>query len=216
MSKIPFNNVLLEACVETFEQCKIAEKKGAHRLELCANLEEGGLSPSEDLIKKVLAEINIPVKVMLRPRPGDFTYYNDEFELMKKQLYAFQELGVKEVVTGIVTRTSDLDYLRMKMLCHLCPEIKFTFHKAIDVTSDPLVAIEGLKDIPNVVSILSSGGHATAEEGLNTLKEMKLKCGQDISLIPAGKITNENVVTFHDLLNVQEYHGRLIVGNLYE
>lgn len=207
-------DIHLEACVESLEECILAEAKGADSLELCADLNEGGLSPSLDLVKQVLTKVNIPIKVMLRPRRGDFTYYPDEFTLMRKQLSQFYELGIRELVTGILSRTMEVDYLRMKIICASYPDVDFTFHKAIDEVDDPFVAIESLKDIPNVKSILSSGAQATALEGIENLKLMKEACANKIELIAAGKITDQNIEEIHKLLNLQRYHGRLIVGEL--
>ena len=66
-----------EACVETLEQAVIAERKGADRLEFCAYLAFDGLTPAPDLVKAVLNVVNIPVRVMIRPRNGNFVY-NEE------------------------------------------------------------------------------------------------------------------------------------------
>lgn len=77
-------SILLEACVGCYEEAKRAEMRGADRIELCDNLEEGGTTPSYGTIYLAKKNINIPISVIIRPRGGNFVYSNDEFEIMKK------------------------------------------------------------------------------------------------------------------------------------
>jgi copper homeostasis protein len=65
-------NLILEACVETLEEAIKAEENGACRLELCSRLDLDGLTPDIELTKQVLEKVSIPIKVMIRPRGGDF------------------------------------------------------------------------------------------------------------------------------------------------
>ena len=58
---------LLEVAVDSLERAIAAERAGAHRLELCANLDVGGLTPGIELIRRIRAAVRIPMHVMLRP-----------------------------------------------------------------------------------------------------------------------------------------------------
>lgn len=114
-----FNNkseFIYEACVETIQQALSAEKKGASRIELCANLKEGGTTPSYGLIKLSKEIISIPIFVIIRPRGGDFVYDEYEIEIMKRDISMCLSLNVDGIVFGILTKTKQLDLIKIKEL----------------------------------------------------------------------------------------------------
>lgn len=76
----------LEICASNFQSAINAQEAGAHRIELCQELAVGGITPSYGLLKQVLDSISIPVFVLIRPRSGDFTYSNTEFDIMKQNI----------------------------------------------------------------------------------------------------------------------------------
>ena len=78
--------MIKEACIESYDEALIAEKAGAHRIELCSNINLDGITPKKELIKKIITSIKIPVRVMIRPRDGDFNYSEDELKLMEKDI----------------------------------------------------------------------------------------------------------------------------------
>ena len=82
-----------EACVEGLHQAINAERFGAHRIELCSHLELDGLTPEVNTIIDVKKHLSIPIRVMIRPRDGDFLYSNEELSLMKEQIRVCKELG---------------------------------------------------------------------------------------------------------------------------
>lgn len=84
---------VLEVCTHSVESAVSAERGGAMRLELCANLMIGGTSPDEDLFRMVRERVSVPVRVLLRPRCGDFLYTESEFELLCRQVKRFAALG---------------------------------------------------------------------------------------------------------------------------
>lgn len=208
-------DILLEACVETYEQAIRAEQRGAHRIELCAQLEHGGLTPGPDLVRKLLRELAIPIKVMIRPRPGNFIHSEDEIDQMAKEILQFKKMGVKEVVLGVLTKKGSVDLKQLQYLAELAAPMAITFHKAIDETKDPLAELERMKGMPkNVQYILTSGQQATAREGHELLQIMVKQFSDRFTIIAAGRITDENLSELHRLIGAQEYHGRKIVGDL--
>ena len=214
MNQVILKKLLLEACVETLEEAILAEKKGANRIEFCSRLDLDGLSPDKELINLVVSRLNIPVKVMIRPREGDFVYSIDEFAEMKNAIQFCKQAGVKGVVFGILDKTSALNLDQIQLLAELAAPLEVTIHKAIDITPDPIISLRKLMLIENITSVLTSGGAATALEGKEVIKKMLQESGGKIHIIAAGKITDMNLAKMHHLLSAQEYHGRKIVGKL--
>ena len=208
-------NIVLEACVETYEQAIRAEQKGAHRIELCSSLEHGGLTPDQNLTERLLKELNIPVKVMIRPRAGDFVYTTTEVEQMAEEIRLFKKMGVKEIVLGLLHENGTIHLEQMLYLANIAAPLQITFHKAIDETNDPISELKRMVDLPkNVNSILTSGKQPTAKKGHALLKEMVEQFDYRFNIIAAGKVTDQNLALLHQLIGAKEYHGRKIVGVL--
>ncbi|GAO29836.1 copper homeostasis protein CutC [Geofilum rubicundum] len=129
-------SIILEACVETLEQCITAEQKGAGRVELCDRLDLDGTTPSEDLIRAVKKALKIPIRVMIRPRGGDFIYTPAELDQMRQSILLCQDIGVDGVVLGILNKDNELDLEAMRPLIELAKPLNVVIHKAIDDTPD--------------------------------------------------------------------------------
>lgn len=207
-------NIFKEACVETLSECVLAEERGANRLELCSALEHGGLTPSMGLVNEVLAKVNIPIKVMVRSRKGDFVYNEAEIEAMEKSIVAFKKTGVHGIVFGFLTPENRIDIETTKRLTQLAKPLNVCFHKAIDEVGDMLEAVEQLCNIPGVDAILTSGGKATAMQGQDTLRQMIKVANRRLKIVVAGKVLDSNIQELHQLIGAEEYHGRRIVGDL--
>ena len=204
-------NIIREACVETLEQCILAEKCGADRLELCADLETGGLTPSISLIQKVLEKVKIPVMVMIRPRAGDFCYSRLEIAQMDAELTAVKATGAAGVVFGFLKEDHTVDEELTRRFVALSAPLQATFHKAIDETPDQVAATVLLAGIPGVNRILSSGGAETALAGADTLRRMVNAAGRNLNIIAAGKVTADNLERIRELTGAPEFHGKRIV-----
>ncbi|MFV0378971.1 MAG: copper homeostasis protein CutC [Mangrovibacterium sp.] len=204
-----------EACVETLEEAILAEKRGANRLELCADLAEDGLTPSLELVDAVLNAVAIPVKVMVRPRGGDFCHSEEEVRLMEQSIAAFKERPVFGVVLGITTPANELDIARIKHLSALAKPLNVCVHKAIDGVKNPLADFKRLlNEVPDVNAVLTSGGKPTALEGAEVLKAMIDIGGSVLKVVVAGRVKNDNIDQLAELIGASEYHGRRIVGEL--
>lgn len=207
--------MIKESCVETVEQAISAAFLGADQLELCANLDEDGLTPSENCIVQVLSEVSIPIKVMIRSRSGDFHYTQEEIFGMIKEVINLKEYRIDGFVFGALihgeNESLSLDIDAIRAICKAAFPYPVTIHKAIDLCTNILEEIPKLKDIDNVKFILSSGGHPTAEQGKKMLVSMQKIATPEISIIAAGKITYDNLEALHGELSLCYYHGRNIL-----
>lgn len=206
--------LILEACVETFEQAQNAEKNGADRIELCGDLSVGGVTPSLALIEKSKSELTIPIMVMIRPRGGNFVYSVEELEQMKSEIIFCKKLGVKGVVFGILDNKNQINESQTRTLCELAFPMEVTFHKAIDEVEDPKSELNKLLNISNLNRVLTSGKSRTALEGAELIKEMMAASAGKLTILSAGKVTNQNLLKVHETIGGEEYHGRKIVGDL--
>lgn len=208
------NNYKIEACVESFEEAYQSQQNGADQIELCSRLDLDGLTPDRPLIEKCVDELTVDIKVMIRPREGDFEYSAEEITIMKRDIDYCKKNGVSGVVFGVLKEKS-LDIGIISDLAEHAYPLKVTIHKAIDYTDNILNEVSKLLEIHKYIdTILTSGSKMTAQEGAPILTEMIKMTKGKIHIMPAGKITNHNLATIHDLLKTSGYHGRKIVGDL--
>ena len=186
----------LEICANSYQSAINAEKAGANRIELCSELAIGGITPSYGLLKKVTKELSIPIHVLIRPRSGDFTFSEDEFNIMKENILLCKELGVSGIVSGVLNTDNSIDVERTKELVALSKPMNFTFHRAFDWVKNPLEEIKNLEKI-GVVRILTSGQENSAEIGLQNLIAFQ-KATSKITIMPGGGINQNNIKLFQE------------------
>ena len=207
-------NIVKEACVERLDEAILAEKNGADRIELCSRLDLDGLTPHRKMIQDVINSVKIPVKVMIRPRGGNFVYDGKELDVMKEDILYCKRVNVSGIVFGVLKDDKTVDLIATRLLSDMAAGLEITFHKAIDEASSIFTELDRLKSIQAVTNILTSGGADSAMEGCDTLKEMVTRYKGQLTIIAAGKISEQNIVKVHELIGAQEYHGRKIVGDL--
>ncbi len=189
--------MLVEICATSVQSAVNAQQAGSKRIELCSELGLGGITPSYGLIRQILEEISIPVFVLIRPRSGNFTYSDFEFEIMKKDIQLCKDLGCAGIVSGILKEDFFVDLIRTKELIELSKPLEFTFHRAFDLTPNPFQSLEELIEL-GAERILTSGQEISAEKGLDLLVELKEKSENRISILPGGGINPENVHLFKE------------------
>lgn len=187
------NHPILEACVDSVESAIAATRGGADRLELCSNLMIGGTTPSPALFKEIRKLTNIPIRVLIRPRFGDFCYTDYEFSIMKEEEKTFRELGADGIVIGILKPDGSLDISRMKELIEEAGEMSVTFHRAFDVCRNPYEALEQAKAL-SINTILTSGQKNCCMEGKELLKKLVERVGDDIEIM-IGSGVNAEVIS---------------------
>ena len=190
--------MLLEICASNYKSAINTQTAGAHRIELCTELAVGGLTPSYGLLKQILKVLTIPVFVLIRPRSGNFTYSETEFEIMKEDIQLCKELGCSGIVSGVLNTNNTIDVERTRQLIELSKPLSFTFHRAFDWTPNPLEALEQLIMI-GAKRVLTSGQEPSAEKGIELLKQIQNKANGRITILPGGGINIENSKMFKDI-----------------
>src|SRR6188472_110723 len=183
---------LIEIATSDFLTTKSAVEGGADRIELCANLAEGGTTPSYAHIKKCREAFDIVLFPIIRPRGGDFLYTKDEFEIMKNDIKLCKELGCEGIVIGLLNMDGTIDMTRTSELIELAYPLEVTFHRAFDRCKDPFIALEELIEI-GCQRILTSGQKPTVSEGVELIAELNKKADDRIIILPGSGVRKDNI-----------------------
>ena len=203
--------VLIEAALETAAEVAAADPKACDRLEACDFSVEGGRTPLEVTLRDMMAAARCPVQVLVRPRGGAFTYGDAELTLMEGQIELARSLGAAGVVLGALLSTRKVDRVATARLLGIARPMTVTFHRAIDMTPDPLEALEALL-VLGVDRVLTAGGAATALEGAPVIRRMVERAGQDLVVMAGGGIRSRNARDVVDRSGVREVHARDVRG----
>ena len=202
--------ILLEICVDSVDSAVAVQQGGAHRVELCSNLLEGGVTPSAGLIASVRAKISIDLHVMIRPRGGDFCYSTDEFETMQQDINTAKQVGVDGIAFGVLTEEGGIDRPRSQQLVESARPLKATFHRAFDMSRD---LSQSLEDViaARVDRVLTSGGKQRAEDSVSTLLKLNQSAADRIIVMMGGGISEGNVHRLIAATGVREIHASVRV-----
>jgi copper homeostasis protein len=199
--------ILVEVCVDSVECALAAEAAGAGRVEVCADLVEGGTTPSAGTIALCCERLRIPVFVMIRPRGGDFVYSAAECEVMRRDVACAKRFGAAGVVFGVLGRDGAVDGERTRLLVEDARPLAVTFHRAFDVCREPLGSLEALI-AAGVDRVLTSGQAATAEAGLPLIERLVRHGAGRIGVVAAGGVREGNVAAIVARSGVTEVHLR--------
>lgn len=202
--------MILEIACFNLQSCLIAQKAGAHRIELCENYSAGGITPSEKLIVEARQQLQIDLFVMIRPRKGNFIYSASEFEEMKKQIQFSKQNNCNGVVFGILTHENKIDIARCKELVELAKPLRGTFHRAFDEIQNSEQALEDIIDC-GFSRILTSGKHKTAREGITKIVDLVRRAKDRIIIMPGGGIRSSNIPQLKATM-AKEFHSAAIIN----
>ena len=203
-----------EVCVDNIKDAMRAVDLGANRIEYCSKLNEEGLTPNVEDVKYLLKNINIPIRIMIRPHSKSFNYSETDISVMLRDISTFKKIDIDGIVMGCLNKDDEIDLKKINLFIEKARPLKVIFHKAIDITSDPLKSLKNLIKYSNINGVLTSGGFKKAEDGVKLLKKMLDICPINFELIIAGKITLENINKINQKLSAKFYHGKKIVGVL--
>ena len=180
----------LEVCIDNLAGLEACIEGNADRIELCSSLIQGGLTPTVELMKQA-SESKIPLRIMVRPKSGNFHYSPSDLDQMKKDIDMAHSFGFEGVVFGATLSNGCIDQAILEKLVEHASELKKTLHRAIDTISKPVSAVKIATDL-GFDCILSSGGAKTAHDGLSVLKEMHTKALGKIEIMPGSGVNPEN------------------------
>jgi len=200
-------SILVEAAVESLADALAAVDGGADRLELCAELREGGTTPAARLIEDVLDRVDVPVMVMIRPRGGNFVYTMHELDTMRRDIELVRELDADGIVLGVLDARNEVDVYRCRELMDMADGLPVTFHRAFDRIVDQAHALESLIEL-GITRVLTSGGADTAERGIDQLRDLVEAADGTISILAGGGVRDQNVAEIVRETGVPEVHLR--------
>lgn len=219
----------MEVCVDSLCSAQNAFVGGANRIELCASLNEGGLTPSLGLFKAVRNflreeetntknkdkgnEQEFKVHCMIRPRAGDFVYSESECETMSEDIKVFLEqedkcdglvFGALDAESGNVDEDMMSEFMK---LCGKSNKKKTTFHRAFDVSADWRFSFEKICSL-GFDSLLTSGQEATAWQGRELIaKLVKLSTSSNLTVMCGSGVNVTNCVELLDATKCVEFHS---------
>jgi copper homeostasis protein len=197
--------ILIEAAVESAEGAVAAARCGAERIELCANLSEGGTTPSAGTIEATLARVGVPVFVMIRPRGGDFLYSDIELDVMARDIAAARSTGAHGIVTGVLRADGTVDVERLRLLIDAAGPLPVTFHRAFDLARDLGEALDALIEC-GIPRVLTSGGKPRAADAIPEIAGLVRHAGGRLIVMPGGGIKAVNAVELIERTGAREIH----------
>ena len=201
-------DIRLEVCVDSVDSAVAAERGGAHRVELCSNLLEGGVTPSAGLIEAVRRAVSIDLCIMIRPRGGDFHYSKGEVEIMERDICVAKDRGANGIVLGMLKVDGNVNVESTRRLVELSAPMKVTFHRAFDMSADLFRALREVRTA-GVHRVLTSGGRQTAAEGAETLAGLVKAADGAPTIVAASGIDETNVSALIEKTGVRQIHATL-------
>lgn len=195
-----------EVCANSADSAIAAQEGGAHRVELCDNLYEGGTTPSAACIALTRKHLTLPIHALIRPRGGDFLYNDLEFEVMKKDIEYAKEYGADGVVLGVLQADGTIDRKRTEELVRLASPLSVTFHRAFDVTRDPFAALRDIIET-GCNRVLTSGQANKAIEGAELIAELVQYAGDRITVLVGSGVNEDNIADLIRVTRAREFHG---------
>ncbi len=199
----------IEIACFNLESALIAQKAGADRVELCADMLVGGTTPIIETIQQARKHLTIDLYVMIRPRGGNFVCSEAEFEQMKLEIETIKKLGVNGFVFGILNKDKTINIEQNKALLELAKPFPCTFHRAFD---EVLNVDKALEDVISCKfsTILTSGTFPNVMEGKEVLKQLVIQANNRIEIMPGGGLRSTNVLELNEMVNANWFHSSAI------
>lgn len=199
---------IIEIASSDFITTRAAVEGGADRIELCANLAEGGTTPSYGHIKKCREAFDVLIYPIIRPRGGDFLFNEEEFSIMLQDVQVCKQLGCDGVVIGLLQKDGHIDIARTAALIDAAYPLGVTFHRAFDRCIDPFKAMEQLIEI-GCERILTSGQQPIAPDAIDIIAALNKAADHRIIIMPGSGVRKENIKQIAAQTGCVEFHSSL-------
>jgi len=194
-----------EICANSVKSCLAAQEGGAHRVELCTAIPEGGTTPSFGEVAIAREMLQIKLNVIVRPRSGDFLYSPLEIRSMLKDIEMCKKLNVNGVVFGVLNSTGNINISAMNELMAASKGMSVTFHRAFDMCRDPHTTLEEIINL-GCDRILTSGQQPTAEEGIPLLKKLNEQAQNRVIVLAGSGVNETNIQKIASETGISEFH----------
>ena len=199
--------ILVEAAVDSAAAARAAVEAGAERIELCADLDAGGLTPSGELLAELRPNLAVSILTMIRSRGGSFEYGTAEVETMVAQVHELRALGADGFVFGALHADRSIDAAATARIVEAADGLPVVFHRAFDRTADLSASLQALIGL-GIERVLTSGGAERAILGVDRLASLMRESRGRIGILPGGGIDAENVHEIAARTGVTEVHAR--------
>ena len=199
----------IEIACFNLESTLIAQNAGADRVELCADMSVGGITPTIEIIQQVREHLTIDLYVMIRPRGGNFVYSDSEFEKMKFEIETIKKLGINGFVFGILKEDRTINIEQNKALIDIAKPFPCTFHRAFDEVLDYEQALENLISC-GFSTILTSGTFPNVMKGKEVLEQLVIQANNRIEIMPGGGLRSTNISALDEMVNINWFHSSAI------
>ncbi|CAF1265301.1 unnamed protein product [Didymodactylos carnosus] len=205
----------MEVCVDNLESALAAYDGGAIRIELCSDLNAGGLTPSIGLLNEIRKRLpKFIIYVMIRCRSGDFIYDDYDLCVMEEEIQLFSKYNVDGYVFGALNPNGTIHLEALKRLIKHVPNDKsMTYHRAFDFVSNWKQAIDQLVEL-GFKRILTSGLEKNAYYGRKLIRQMTEYANKRILIMPGCGIDIGNLETILTETGVTEFHASARIKRL--
>lgn len=201
----------IEVCCSSLDEAREAESGGAQRIELCAAITCGGVTPSLGMIRTLVeAGLNIDINVLIRPREGGFCYSESEVAAMCRDIESCRRMGLHGVVIGALSVEGDVDMAACRRMMEAAGELSVTFHRAFDVCRNPEEALEQIIAL-GCERLLTSGQKPTALEGAQNIARLIAQAKERIIVMPGAGINPANIALIERKTAATEFHSTAAV-----
>lgn len=198
------NSISVELCASSVESLLLAAKYKVSRIELCQDLDQGGLTPSPGLFQ-LAKELKLETHVLIRPRAGGFFYSSDEKKVMIRDVAYFSANGASGITIGGLKENFELDISFLKEIKSLTGKLHLTFHRAVDESIEWKRSLDELIEL-KFNRILTSGFSSNVDSGFQILKQMVAYAKDRIEIMPGGGVNSNNAKRLVEEAKVKSLH----------
>lgn len=203
---------MLEIACFNIESALIAATAGADRIELCADITTGGITPTLEDFITLKNKISIPIYIMIRPRGGNFVYNEKERKQMIESISLFKNANVDGLVFGALTLDNLIDVDFNTTLVTLASPLPCTFHRAFDSSPNYIESLEKIIEC-GFTNILTSGSTTNALEGKENLATLIIQAANRINILCGGGIRSSNISIIKQHTGANYFHSAAIIDN---